>query len=918
MDTGGLKTFGLTLDQAAKLPRGKRRSVAGYCVRFGHYQDARELLERIIVENPGGTQYRMWLVHALLGCGDTATADRLSNELVAESPESRPVILARAAALLTQGDARVGYEFLRRSMPEPRDSIAYWTHLGAGLQRRGWWTDARAALEQALAIHQVRVEQAGDADASAPLFLWLALARQEEHDGVADGPYRIELERARAREEHKVREALARPDPRSSPARPRARAAEWEGADTTDEPPELMPSEPTVAPCAVLPTNPELEGRLQSLFGFRGFRPGQQEVVESVLAGRSVLAVMPTGGGKSLCYQLPAMLLPGITLVISPLIALMKDQLDGLPSAVQQHATLINSSLDGDEIGRRLKELGAGKRRLVYAAPERLRQRPFLHALRGKGVSLLVVDEAHCVSMWGHDFRPDYLFIGDALAYLGHPTVLAMTATATPTMRVEIANHFGRELHVVNTGTHRPNLFLESIVVKTDEHKMRELVKLCREIDGPGIVYTRSRRKAEELAHLLRRERVQATHYHAGMDTDERARAQEGFMDGRWRVICATVAFGMGIDKPDVRFVVHYSLPGSLEDYYQEAGRAGRDGFPSRCILLSTPSDKALMTRWMRQERIGLDLPRDCYGMIRSMTGESRYAAVHPDDLERDLQRDQTSVRVAISLLENAGLVRRHLDIPTTATVALTPRGAADGDERLKAFASGARLRVNQRAPLDTLELCRRTGIGPDEIEERLLEWQSQGCVSYRGSGRVMLLERPTASRDARKALEALLQRHALAQETRVGEIALYAESRKCRHSIIARHFGERPREQCSFCDNCVPEKQPTVPERGLGTRNATRADSALTDKQKTRRILETVRMIPGQVGFTGLVRVLKGSIAGGIRRDRCPNFGVLAEEPKATIERRVSELLEQGYLVRDDSEYRLISVGPRAEESID
>jgi ATP-dependent DNA helicase RecQ len=554
-----------------------------------------------------------------------------------------------------------------------------------------------------------------------------------------------------------------------------------------------------------------------------------------------------------------------------------------------------------------MRDVLDGKYKLVYAAPERLRQRPFLHAMRKIGISLFVVDEAHCVSMWGHDFRPDYLFIGRALEYLGHPTVLAMTATATPQMRTEIANHFNQQLQVVSTGTHRPNLILESVMVRTDEDKMRELLKLCRENDGSGIVYVRSRKKTEELARLLRRERIKATHYHAGMESEERARTQEEFMDDRWRVICATVAFGMGIDKPDVRFVIHYSLPQSLEDYYQEAGRAGRDDLPSRCVLLCTPSDKALTTRWMREERVGIELPRDCYQMIRELTTSRPFTVIHCDDFERDLQQDETKIRVAISMLENAGLIKRHMDIPTTSTIKLRDSFASDGANGFTEFVANARLRPGQQMPFNTMELCERSGVNPQDIEEKLLSWRDDGYIYYHGSGRVMLLERLPASKDARKLLEDLIERHARIQEARIDKAVHYAESRYCKHGIIAHHFSDPAIENCVSCDNCAPQKQPGEQI----SKQAKPASPNLSDTEKMKCIIETVRMIPGKVGFTGLVKALKGSIASYIKLDQCPNFGILANEPKTTIERRVTELLESGQLVRDDSEYRLIWLAP-------
>ena len=910
MDSSGLAIFDLTIQQALALPRGKRRSVVGYCLRFGYCEEARDMLRVIAADDPEGMFYRLWLIDALLGCGDIEEADSLSTQLLADFPDKQRVLLSRAKVLFACGEIRAGYDVWLRFSRDPHEGYSYWANLGAALQHRGWWTDAGSALDQALSIYKAKIEQQQEEDQQVPVYLWLALARQEEHDGINDGPHSAELERLRRQDEEKIREILARPDPKERLASRAKHPVAAPRGDEPDEPPRFGVETVVIEDGS---DNTELHGHLRRLFGFSTFRKGQQQIIESVLARKSVLAVMPTGGGKSLCYQLPAMLADGITLVISPLIALMKDQVDGLPSAVQRQATVINSSLEGDEIERRLKDARAGRYKLVYAAPERLRQRPFLHAMRETGVSLLVVDEAHCVSMWGHDFRPDYLFIGDALRYLGEPTVLAMTATATPRMRVEIAEHFGRRLQVVSTGTHRPNLFLESTMMRSDKDKMRELVRLCREIDGAAIVYTRSRKKAEELAHILRREGVKSAHYHAGMDPDERSRAQEEFMDGRWRVICATVAFGMGIDKSDVRAVIHYSLPQSIEDYYQEAGRAGRDGLPSRCILLATPSDKALTVRWMREERLRIETLRDCYRMIRELTSDTPFAAMHVDDFVRDLRVEETHVRVAISMLEDVGLVKRHLDVPMTATIALTAMGARQTDQDIAEFVQRGRLRMSQRIPFETLELCARTGVSPSEIEEKLLGWRAKGWLAYHGSGRVMLLERLPAPKDARQRLERLLGRHAAAQEARVEQVFAYVESRRCKHGAIAEHFGDQAIERCASCDSCKPQKQPE-PQVSVQARSVSR-DAG--DDVKDRKVLETVKMLSGRVGFTGLVRVLKGSVASNIKRDRCPNFGILAAEPKTTIERRVASLLEQGYLLRDDSEFRLITLGPKGERAL-
>src|SRR6188474_2354724 len=288
-----------------------------------------------------------------------------------------------------------------------------------------------------------------------------------------------------------------------------------------------------------------LEQPLRELFGFEEFRPGQEAVVRAAVEGRDTLALMPTGSGKSLTYQLAAMLRPEPTLVLSPLIALMKDQVDKLPPRVAGAATFVNSSLAPEEAAARLRSVAAGDTRILYAAPERLRQQAFVETLREIGVGLVVVDEVHCVSMWGHDFRPDYLFIRRALEALGDPSVLGMTATATPAAAAEIATSLGRDLAVVRTSVVRPNLRYDVEGVGGNEDRLRILVERLRAVeDGSAIVYARSRDSCERVARTLRGHGLRLEHYHAGLEADERSRVQDDFVSGRIRGVVATTAFG--------------------------------------------------------------------------------------------------------------------------------------------------------------------------------------------------------------------------------------------------------------------------------------------------------------------------------------------------------------------------------------
>jgi superfamily II DNA helicase RecQ len=365
---------------------------------------------------------------------------------------------------------------------------------------------------------------------------------------------------------------------------------------------------------------------------------------------------MPTGSGKSLTYQLAAMLRPEPTLVLSPLIALMKDQVDKLPPRVAPTATFVNSSLDADVVTSRLAEVAAGGKRLVYVAPERLRQAGFLDLLRSIGIGLVVVDEVHCVSMWGHDFRPDYLFIRHALAALGEPALLGMTATATPETARQIGDALGRAPEVVATSVVRTNLRYDVEEVANANDRLEILVdRLTRLRGSSAIVYARSRRSTEEIARVLRGHDLRAEHYHAGLEPLERTRVQDSFVSGRTHVVVATTAFGMGIDKPDVRLVCLVNYPSSLEEYVQMVGRAGRDGRPSDTLLLAGAADAASLRRFALSD---VPMPEDLRAVYRALR-DSR-GAVDPDELAT-LAPDRDP-RVLVGMLEQAALVERGLD----------------------------------------------------------------------------------------------------------------------------------------------------------------------------------------------------------------------------------------------------------------
>jgi ATP-dependent DNA helicase RecQ len=390
---------------------------------------------------------------------------------------------------------------------------------------------------------------------------------------------------------------------------------------------------------------------LRRLFGHPEFRPGQRQAVDAFLAGRDVLAVMPTGSGKSLCYQLPALVAPGVTLVVSPLIALMQDQHGALRNRGIDGVEMLTSAMSQEAVSAAISRIREGEARLVYVAPERFTSARFLDAIAEAGVARLAVDEAHCLSEWGHDFRPDYLRLADVRERLGSPPTMALTATATPRVAADIAAALRlRDPVMPRTGFDRPNLMLAVVPVAGDRDKPRVLASLLHAPDAlPAVVYCGRRRTCEEVAEALSAGGLRAAPYHAGLAADERSGTLAAFLGGDLDVVCATTAFGMGIDKPDVRSVVHWALPASPEEYYQQAGRAGRDGLPARCTLLYARRDKGLVVHFIQRARLA---PGDLAAVHAAAAARADGGGIFR---LREVELRIDEPRVALGVLERAG-----------------------------------------------------------------------------------------------------------------------------------------------------------------------------------------------------------------------------------------------------------------------
>jgi ATP-dependent DNA helicase RecQ len=596
------------------------------------------------------------------------------------------------------------------------------------------------------------------------------------------------------------------------------------------------------------PTLDQARAALRARFGFPDFRPGQERAVSSVLAGRDTLVVLPTGGGKSVCYQVPALVLPGLTVVVSPLISLMKDQVDAL-TARGIAATFVNSTLTQSEVAHRMQRVSRGEVKLLYVAPERFDVGTAAERLRDVGVSLLAIDEAHCISEWGHDFRPSYLRVAQVREKLGWPPAVALTATATPHVRQDIVRQLRLEnAETIITGFDRTNLRYHVVPTKSDADKDEALIDILRRHEGVAIVYASTRRNVEKVTATLTRAGITAEAYHAGLDDSHRHDVQEAFMQESVRAIVATNAFGMGIDKPNVRVVIHHAMPGTIEAYYQEAGRAGRDGKQSDVYLLHAFPDRFTHEFFIKgayPERSTVE--RVYERALRA--ADKRTGAVHlePGEIAGSLpgKVSDREVESALRLLIRAGAIKSEPE--TGGRVFVRLLATAERIKReLGANEAGklGLLRALWRAGGDalydgiTVDLDTAAGIGGavaampllDALEKtQFLEWHRLG-----GGDRITNAKRPLS---AYPLDWSALDRRRKAELAKLEAVQQYAYATGCRRGFVLRYFGDPAAgKDCGGCDNCLGTHDGS--RRG---RNATPARPLKPGEKKKSRIKAAV-----------------------------------------------------------------------------
>jgi ATP-dependent DNA helicase RecQ len=606
---------------------------------------------------------------------------------------------------------------------------------------------------------------------------------------------------------------------------------------------------------------------LKDHWGYDAFRPMQEDIINSVLDGKDALALLPTGGGKSLCFQVPALSQEGICIVISPLIALMKDQVENLKRRGVL-AAAIYSGMSRRAIVQTLKNVAHGPYKLLYVSPERLETGLFLEYLPALTVNLIAVDEAHCISQWGYDFRPSYLRIAALREELPDVPLLALTASATPAVQQDICEKLQLQApRIFRQSFLRPNLSYSAI--ETDS-RLARLVEILNKVPGTAIVYGKSRRRTVEIADLLRMHGHSAEHYHAGLGSEERARRQQDWIDGKTRIIVCTNAFGMGIDKPDVRLVLHADLPDSLENYYQEAGRAGRDGQRSYAVLLYTQQDLRDLESLHELRFPTLEQIREVYGalvnylQIPSYMGQDQSFTFHYDAFVKNFGLDPHRTLYALKAMEGDGWFdyNEKSFAPATVTFTVNKQGLREfqeGHPKLEPLLTTLLRTYGGVFDVPTyvseLQVAQLMHLDVEEVKAGLRQAHSFAVIDYQPQNddpQLVFRRHRVNAADFRISPEPYEKRRS-AFRARVAQMIAYTNNTSCRSVFINSYFGEKEPQPCGICDRCIARrKAPLTPEEFAAIRE--RVSTAVGQQALTVDLLvNTLRDVPREKLMTVL-----------------------------------------------------------------